>query len=283
MLNLVACGHMKYLARWICITPLLIAQVAACLAARCLACPQPQPPSHWPGRGGPELRKKWTMLTEGAYHPLTVLHNGTLINAFSFDKAAESAGDPTADLEPRGSVCVHTCRQARGRSLFANANREDYGDAGWENRRRPCCGANGSGRLLLRQRVFAHAPGEAGARRGESRSLRGSACRSTTPPWRCRWSAPSDSGELTAWRSTAPWSCGRQLRCWRFCRYERELKAEIQQYAFPRDKRWILEPDGRVRLAAATGRTVKRSSAQGFHPRTIPKLHAACANRSERL
>ncbi|HOX55898.1 MAG TPA: hypothetical protein P5205_03535 [Candidatus Paceibacterota bacterium] len=198
-----------------------------------------------------------------------VLHDGTLINAFSFDKGPQNPLAIRPPIpQPWAQFAFIPAARPEGVPSFAKANREDYGDViqGWEDRNAPVLWSEWQwGAYLLRQRIFAHVPGGKELRRGDEPLF----------AWvrlSVHYAAPALPLERPA---------GFAIRINRLAvntsmelrhnlkpydgspRYERELKPEAQNYSAGRAFR-LLEPDGRVRLAVAPGVDCKAVFRAGF-------------------
>jgi len=277
--------NMKYSSRRSSIRLWFTAGIAACLIAPqdLAAAPDAEASISLARTWWSELPKKWTMLGWKAHITrFNVLHDGTLINAFPFDKGPQNPVAIRPPIpEPWAQFAFIPAARPEGIPAFANANREDYGDVvqGWEDRNAPVLWSEWQwGGYLLRQRIFAHVPGGQELRRGDEPLFAWVrlSVHQVSPAMpvegvvgfgiRSNRVAINTSMELR--HNLRPYGGSP--------RYERELKPEAAGYR-PAEAFRILEPDGRVRLAVAPGAECKAVFRTGFPSPDDSVLHVQLA------
>ena len=225
-----------------------------------------------------ELPKKWTMVGWKAHTTrFNVLYDGTLVNFFSFDRGR---GDPRAIMspipEPFAQFTFVPAASMDQVPAFREDSRQDLGDVvqGWDDCNMPVLWTEWAwGGYTLHEEVFAHVPGGQELKRGDEPLF----------AW-VRLSVHKASSGLPLEKTV-----GFGVRINNFSvnismelkhnlntfgvkpKYARELKAESDSYTVGQAFR-ILEPDGRVRIAAAPGADCKatfRSNAPSANDSTI--------------
>lgn len=206
-----------------------------------------------------DLPKKWTMVGWKSHNTrFNVLHDGTIVNFFSFAKGPQSPENTRPAIpEPFAQFTFIPAANINYVPGFASKSFEDYGDVvqGWNDSNTPVLWSEWAwGGYLLREQVFAHVPGGQELKTGNEPLF----------AW-VRLSVHYASPGLPLEKQV-----GFGVRVNAFAvntsmelknnlntngvqpKYARELRAESDNYYSGQAYR-ILEPDGRVRLALAPG------------------------------
>ncbi len=205
-----------------------------------------------------DLPKKWTMLGWKAHITrFNVLYDGTLINAFSFDKGPQN---PVALRPPIPEPWTQfTFVPAASVDAVPPSNDliyQDYGDVvqGWDDGNAPVLWSEWHwGGYLLRQRIFAHVPGGKELARGDEPLFAWVRLSVHYVPEAMPVEKTVGFGvRVNRLAVNTSMELKHNIKPAVDPTYPRALKAEADSYAAGQAFR-VLEPDGRVRMAVAPG------------------------------